>query len=465
MNYPYKFSIIIAVYNVEDYLRECIDSVVNQSLDFKENVQLILVDDGSSDNSLDIAEEYGKRYPENIVVLSQINQGQSTARNNGLKHAKGKYVNFLDSDDYLSANTLEVVYDFFEKHFNEVDVVAIPMMLFERVNMPHRLNAKFETTRVVNLEDEPNNPQLSSSSAFIKHESIKNYRFSTKLVNLEDALIINKIFMDKKRYGVVSNVEYFYRQRIDATSTVDLMKENKRYFTQRLTNFYVELADYCYEKEGSIPKFIQYLFAYDLQWLLKVDTLEVFDDEEELNEFWEVLNQVLDYINVDVICDNRYMEDDVRSFFVYLKNGSSKITKKQDNDIIISSQGQVLDELSKHYLYFDIVELNDGYMNFSGNLESCFPNEFISINLVRVEDGQSEVIGANYVEYNNPKRMTRKFLDTDWIYSYNFDVSIKEPSNNTTLSFEIEYDDGDFKNKTSPHISFRNNCGLSTSSA
>ena len=229
MNYQYKFSIIIALYNVEDYLCECLDSVINQSLNFKENTQLILVDDGSNDNSLGIAKDYEKRYPENIIVLSQTNQGQSSARNNGLKYAKGKYVNFLDSDDYLSTNTLEEVYHFFESHFDEVDVVAIPMTLFERVNLPHRLNDKFKTTRVINLESDPNNPQLSSSSAFIKYDSIKEYEFSTKLVNLEDALIINKIFLDKKKYGVINEAEYFYRQRLDATSTVDVMKENKNY--------------------------------------------------------------------------------------------------------------------------------------------------------------------------------------------------------------------------------------------
>ena len=465
MDYQYKFSIIIAVYNVEDYLSECVDSVLNQSLGFRENVQLILVDDGSSDDSLKIAKEYQEKYPENIMVLSQSNQGQSTARNNGLKHAGGKYVNFLDSDDYISTNTLEVVYDFFENHFNEVDVVAIPMTLFERVNMPHRLNDKFKTTRVIDLEIEPNTPQLSSSSAFIKYDSIKDYEFSTNLVNLEDALIINKIFLDKMKYGAVSDAEYFYRQRLDATSTVDLMKENENYFTPRLKNFYLELAEYCNKKEGIIPKFIQYLFAYDLQWLLKVDTLDVFDGDDKLNEFWNVLNQILEYIDVDVIYDNQFIEEDVRSFFVYLKNNRAKITKKEDKDIEICSDKQILDRMSDHFLYFDIVELDEGYLNFSGNFESCFPDEYLSVNLVLNENGERKVTESRYVEYNNPKRMTQKFLGTDWIYSYNFDVNTILPSDNTQVSFEVEYNDGNFQNTIIPHISFRNNCGLSTSSA
>lgn len=464
MDYQYKFSIIIAVYNVEDYLSECIDSVINQSLRFKENVQLILVDDGSSDNSLKIAKSYQEKYPENIIVLSQSNQGQSTARNNGLKHAKGRYVNFLDSDDYISTNTLEAVYDFFENHFNQVDVVAIPMTLFERVNLPHRLNDKFETTRVIDLEIEPNAPQLSSSSAFIKHDSIKNYEFSTNLVNLEDALIINKIFLDKKKYGVVDDAEYFYRQRLNGSSTVDLMKENEKYFTERLKNFYVELADYCYKKEGNIPRFIQYLFAYDLQWLLKVDTLEVFDNDEQLNEFWNVLNKVLGYINMECVVDNKYIDEHVMPFFVYLKNNNSISIIQSDNSLLVKSEDFVIENFSKVVLWLDIVEYRMGNLVFSGNIESSFDNDYINVKVIRESDGGITEYDTKYVKYNNHKRQTLKYLGINWKYNYNFDTKISV-SLNDKLYFKIEYDDGQNQYTSTPHISFRESCGLSTSSA
>ena len=108
-NYSFKFSIIMALYNVENYLNEAIDSIINQTIGFEENVQLILVDDGSTDKSKDIAYEYEKRYPDNVVFLSKENGGQASARNLGLKYAQGKYLNFLDSDDYISKNTLENV--------------------------------------------------------------------------------------------------------------------------------------------------------------------------------------------------------------------------------------------------------------------------------------------------------------------------------------------------------------------
>ena len=113
----FEFSIIVAIYNTEIYLEDCINSVIEQDLDFKENVQLILVDDGSTDDSKEVALRYQKQYPENIIVLSKENGGPASARNLGLKYATGKFVNFLDSDDQLSKNTLKVVKKFFDGNF------------------------------------------------------------------------------------------------------------------------------------------------------------------------------------------------------------------------------------------------------------------------------------------------------------------------------------------------------------
>ena len=97
-----KVSVIIPVYNVEKYLRECLDSVVNQTL---KEIEIILIDDGSTDNSLKICREYEEK-DSRVRVYTQKNQGQSEARNNGLKHLKAPYVAFIDSDDYVHHSLL-----------------------------------------------------------------------------------------------------------------------------------------------------------------------------------------------------------------------------------------------------------------------------------------------------------------------------------------------------------------------
>ena len=101
-----KVSVIIPVYNVEKYLRQCLDSVVNQTL---KDIEIICVDDGSSDNSLNILKEYAAN-DDRFIILEQKNQGAGAARNKGLEVAKGEYLYFIDGDDFLQRDALEKIY-------------------------------------------------------------------------------------------------------------------------------------------------------------------------------------------------------------------------------------------------------------------------------------------------------------------------------------------------------------------
>ena len=427
----------MALYNVEDYLKESVDSIIKQTLNFKDNIQLILVDDGSQDGTADIALKYQQKYPKNIIFLSKENGGQASARNLGLKYAKGRYVNFLDSDDYISKNTLKDVYDFFEEHIDEIDIVAIPMMLFERVEGPHRLNYKFETNRVIDLIDDPNNPLLSSSSSFIKYDSIKEYEFDTNLVNLEDALIISKILLDKKKYGVINTANYYYRQRNTQNSTVDGVESKKGYYTDRLKGFYLNLIDYCLDKCGEVPLFIQYLMAYDLQWLLRVQRLEIFDTEEEVKEFWNALNEVLKYIKKEVVYDNENITFYVYPFFLFML-GEEKFINYGNDEVSLNIGECEYDIFTRHKIWLDIVEIKDNQLNISGIFLSSFLGDNITIKLI-VGDNEYE---CRKVKYNTPERNTHYFLDIVWKYCTNFDVSIPlTPNKKYSLKFMVNYED------------------------
>lgn len=99
-------SVIVPVYNTEKYLKDCLDSLERQTL---KNIEVIIVNDGSTDGSLSIAEDYLDRN-DNFLLINRPNGGLSAARNTGMRHAKGEYVYFLDSDDYLLDNALELLY-------------------------------------------------------------------------------------------------------------------------------------------------------------------------------------------------------------------------------------------------------------------------------------------------------------------------------------------------------------------
>lgn len=108
-----KISVIVPVYNAEKFIDKCIESVINQT--YKE-IELILVNDGSKDNSLKILQKYEKQYPKMIKVFNQTNKGVGAARNLGIKHVSGKYIFFLDSDDWIELDYLVKLYEDISKN-------------------------------------------------------------------------------------------------------------------------------------------------------------------------------------------------------------------------------------------------------------------------------------------------------------------------------------------------------------
>ncbi len=102
-----KVSVIVPVYNAEKYLHKCFDSLVNQTLS---EIEILAVNDGSTDGSLAILEEYREKYPEKIKVFTKENGGQASARNLALKHATGEYIGYVDADDYADVTMFEKLY-------------------------------------------------------------------------------------------------------------------------------------------------------------------------------------------------------------------------------------------------------------------------------------------------------------------------------------------------------------------
>ena len=397
----------MAIYNTEDFLKEAIDSIINQTIGFK-NVELVLVDDGSTDNSKEICLEYKNKFPENIQYIYQENQGQATARNNGMKASRGKYLNFLDSDDKLELNALETVYDFFEKHFDEVDVVSIPIRFFDRQAGEHILNYKYEKTEVADLLKKPDYIQLSASASFIKKKAIKDYIFDTDLVVSEDAVFVNKILLEKKKMGVISDTSYYYRKRFLTDSTVDLSVKSKNYFLQRSQLFFKELFDYSKEKYGEIFDFIKYTVMYDLQWIFNFNGIEKILDDEDLRVLKGYLHELLGEIDDEIILKQRYPDNNLKYHILIFKHGGVETeVLESDNNVKKLVNGRVIDELYYHVFYIDAFEIHKNRLSILGFLKSYFIYPEIKIQAVQCREDDFIRYWTEYV--NRSKAMFFKF--------------------------------------------------------
>ena len=336
-DYKYKFSVIMAVYNVEPFLREAVESIINQTIGIK-NIQLILVDDGSTDNSPVICDEYSEKYPDNIFTIHKENGGVSSARNLGLKAVEGKYVNFVDSDDMLTPKTLEKVYELFEESGEQIDVVAIPIWFFEGSTTGHILNYKFhEGTRIIDLNEEWNMIQLSCSAAFTRASALKGLEFDTRLAYGEDAKLMQRVIMEKQKLGVASHGKYMYRRRlVGAPSALQSSFNRPKWYMPSLKYFLKDTIDYAKEKFGFVPKYVQFAVMYDIQWRIKQgDFLEnetLAEDEKE--EYVALLKEILQNIDDEVIMRQRNLTHNQCVLALELKySASPEIIRNEDNEL------------------------------------------------------------------------------------------------------------------------------------
>lgn len=409
------FSIVMACFNVENYVQEAIESIIHQTFDFKD-VEIILVDDGSSDSTVNICKKYVDMYPENIKYFYKDNGGQASARNFGINYASGKYINFLDADDKLIENTLENVFDFFENNFDNIDLVAVPMYYFERKTGDHLLNYKFEKNMVVDLDKQWDFPQLATNSAFFKREVFNKYQFDTSLISSEDAVMVNKILFDKNAYGVVSKGGLLYRKRFDESSTIDTSRKDKRFYLNRLNGFFMELIDYSIEKVNHVPKFIQYVIIYDIKWMFITDDRFDILTKKELLEFNQLTQNILNFIDDDII--NYHLMDDfynVKKIIFSLKYGGYDI-KYDDNDVVMYVKDIVIDQLSKNRFCLDIIEIKNDVLYISGFLKSFFTSDEISIEILKTSKSKKELFAPKLFNYFNRKenKYLKSFINFDF---------------------------------------------------
>lgn len=317
-DYQFIFSVIIALYNTELYLKDALDSIINQSFPL-DKIQIILIDDGSTDNSKKICEEYMEKYPNNFVYIYQENKGQANARNNGLNYAKGKYLNFLDSDDKLELNTLKEVYYHFIKFGEEIDVITIPRYFFGALNGPAPNSEKYTKNRIVDIESEYDFPQVAINASFIRSDSLHE-KFDSRLVISEDSLLLNKTILNKGKFGVLGNVKYLYRKREELNSTIDTKKTQKEYFSLRMEIYFKELINYSSEIYNHVPKYIQSVLIYDLYWLFKQKTEVNILSDDEKKEFYNHIFDVMQYIEDELILSQNF-EESVKKVMIKFKHG------------------------------------------------------------------------------------------------------------------------------------------------
>lgn len=242
-------SIIIPIYNVEKYLKQCLDSVYKLNLEDKE---IILVNDGSKDSSLEIAKRYKERYNKNTILISQENKGLSGARNTGIRAATGEYLFFLDSDDFVDEKALE---KFFREGVEKKQDILIGNYYeyFKDGTQELKTSSKnllniFDKNGDYFIEEEVKNRSFYVVvwlNLYRKNFLLENDLFFEEKLLHEDNLFTLKAFRLAKKVGHSNEIFYYYRQDNPDSIMKKMTEKNyihMMYIIEKLLDFQKKLG-------------------------------------------------------------------------------------------------------------------------------------------------------------------------------------------------------------------------------
>lgn len=270
-----RFSIVSAVYNVEPYLAAFSASIEGQRV-ARHDLEVIAVDDGSTDGSLDRLREWAGSSRFRVRVFTKPNGGQGSARNLGLEHATGEWVTFTDPDDMLDPDFLRVADRFARRHPNVEIMGGKPIVLREDVGRiadihPRRMQYR-AGNRAVNLDDDPNVFSGSTTLSLLRLDRIRatGLRFDPRIQpNFEDGhfAVHYLLSLGEPVVGILRDARYIYRRRAAGTSTSQGSLAHPGRFSDVLEHGYIEVLDAATARYGRVPEWLQHVLIYECRCL------------------------------------------------------------------------------------------------------------------------------------------------------------------------------------------------------
>lgn len=313
-----KISIIVPVYNEEKNLKSCLESLINQTLD---DIEIIVIDDASTDNSSNIIREYANKYSKIRPYFNKENLGQSETRNKGIELSSGEYITFVDSDDYVSQKMYETMYNA-GKLNNYPDIISTGIRIvkddeFINVNYDNDLKG-----RLYDINKTPNiildeGPQVWNK--LFKSKLIKNYKFiNTKLY--EDMAFTYSSLIKANTLLRMNNIDYSYRRDITNGVSAKAYQPNLHILDCLPVALEIEKeAKKCgkYENFKEQIKFLQMTVC--LQRISEIDKWNIPNKEQiKQNLYKLILKNIGDLDSVDTnLLTSRVLQDDIEEFKNY----------------------------------------------------------------------------------------------------------------------------------------------------
>lgn len=295
-----KVSIIVPVYNVQDYIEKCLDSLVYQTL---EDIEIIVVNDGATDESRIVIQKYINKYPEKIVYVEKENGGLSDARNYGMQYAKGEYIAFVDSDDYVEKNMYEKMYDIAQKENSDM----------VECNFYWEYNNKLKMDKGIKYNEKQDmlvKARVVAWNKLIRRKLVKDKDIKfPKGLRYEDIEFTYKLIPYIKKVSFVKEPMVHYIQRDNSISNMQNIR-NREIFEvlDNVIKYYKEKNLYKdYEKELEYV-YTRYLLCSSFLRIIKIKDKKI--RKQLLDETWTNLNSKFpNWKKNDILVDSKSPKD------------------------------------------------------------------------------------------------------------------------------------------------------------
>lgn len=244
-------TIIVPIYNVSEYLKECLDSILGQTY---KNIEIILVDDGSTDNSGQICDDYEKK-DNRVVVIHKENGGVSSARNEGLLNSHGDYIGFVDPDDYVDKHIFYSLYNLLMNNNADISVCNYETFGLDNENIGKTKDGLLNQTEAMEMLIKDDEMTSYLWNKLFKAKLFSKVRFEEKC-RYEDLRIMHKLFLQAKLIVTTSDVLYYYRLR-RGSITNSTMLNNSKELIDALESRCIDLIDCRYYYLSCLAEMLQ----------------------------------------------------------------------------------------------------------------------------------------------------------------------------------------------------------------
>lgn len=412
MNFNCQVSVIVPVYNVEEYLRKCLDSMVAQTMD-KSLMEVLLIDDGSTDSSPAICEEYAEKYSF-FKVFHIENNGVSNARNFGIGKAQGRFIMYLDSDDYLSKNAIKGLCGYFEKHYDEIDLMTYTEYQDkdgETEPLPHFRYKYINKTGIYDLND-PDYMYFvqTNMNIIVKNMGEKNVTFDTTLMFHEDQKYIMSILSGKEKIGFYHPAIYYYVKNSGGATG---MKRHPYYIHDKTVAMWEDFI-----RDANAPKFIQAYFLNDFRWKLRFDVIWPYqykgaDFEREVGRFITLLSRV----DLNVLIDYPELPYGHKAYILGLVYGDRMSADFVGNNYAVCLDKKPLFDFDRIEVYLSRFRLHNGVLTIVGAIKCVALNftEEIELSYISSKGGEKEehkvTLKPSSLSYFQSQTVTNNFKD------------------------------------------------------